>query len=330
MPRRVIGSSVESYWRRSEAGYKWDEDTRLFPPDQNDFDEYEGPWLVPLVPYGAVVEYSPVDTVGLYRDFAHLEESREWTTGVEPAAVFLESVVAFANRYGLLTQGMSLMIPTGGTWGERTEDWDSEIYYFARQVFLWDLLRDYEASPGALNRRLTWYDADEHADRSWGLSYDRESTLSRFFAFPDQKDFEVPRDPKSGRTLLGNAIGVLGDSFGGIPNDRIDVPIPEVKSHAENLLAYELNRNFRERTTAAQLVQHPLARKTKHVFSLQATTLIGAMYVQLAEEFLGGPQAMQCRCCGTWFHPIRKTRMYCSNRCRQRAARGACQEETKQ
>ena len=325
MPSPVTGSPAEFSWRRLEAGYMWDEDTRLLPPDMDyfgEFGEYEGPWLVPLAPHGAEVEFNPIDTVGLYRDFAALDRSREWVGPDSPAEKYLEATAAFANRYGLLTRGTLIDTKRGLAYGETIEQWELEIFAVERQVFFWDLLRNYEENPGPLNRRLTRHEADEHNDCSWGFAYDRESALAG--SYSHDVDPVAARHGRSRVALPASAVGVLGDSFEGLARGQLDAPSPEVKSHAENLLAYDLNRNFRDSTTAVQLVQDPLARKTKHVLSLQATTLVGAVYIQIAQEFLGGPQAMQCKCCGTWFHPIRKTRMYCSNRCRQRAARGAC------
>lgn len=58
------------------------------------------------------------------------------------------------------------------------------------------------------------------------------------------------------------------------------------------------------------------------IVSLAPTNLLGAVYVQFLQEFLGRSDPMfRCACCGKWFLQPHAGRIYCSNACKQKAYR---------
>lgn len=154
----VFAIPVSFAWRVSRAGYSWTPDTtgrRVLCAA----DAAQGGWPNSLA-------YRPLERrTGLFHEFARLQPSET-------------SVVAFANRFGLLEEGANLHLPSKPqavrAHGETLEFWKSEIQTLRFAVELWDAFmsgnrneivglssaRVTERFPLALRQRLNLVDLD--------------------------------------------------------------------------------------------------------------------------------------------------------------------------
>ena len=119
----------------------------------------------------------------------------------------------------------------------------------------------------------------------------------------------------------------------GVRNDYDPGRGPEIISRAVRNLAtaairYELNRKLRSHPMLTQIARRQPGRRAP--FELYPSSLIGAIYAQMAKEVAGGRAQRSCEFCGDWFTPTRSDAKYCSGKCRTAASRAEPSPETEE
>ena len=129
-------------------GFGW-RDSLVVLDSKGDGENITGPWLIrPDSLY--VRQYSPLAVPDLHRRFA-------WT---EPTA---DSILAFANEYGLLGHGLwlgdSSSDDRGMVVGESLGFWRKEIEHLTRLMALWELVK--RGSQRELSHLVEWMPPDK-------------------------------------------------------------------------------------------------------------------------------------------------------------------------
>ncbi len=314
-----VSNGMVRRWTRSTGGYVWDAEVQVMSVQNNAFEVPDRPgqkWLVQRQLGSEVDWYTPKsDHPGLYREFADLHESLPRETertalgGVEQIGVsdFENSTAAFANRYGFLKHG------AGGAHDAATHRgaaesiflWEHEVLSVSHLVAFWKLVKAYDEHPDRLNRRVSvrqssasWFQLDRSPDED--PSRKRTRRVRPDF---DQITFVY--------SLTSLPSGV-DDDFR--PEQDPVFPSAAIKHEAEAALREEVNRRLHRHPVTTQLVRYGSSGKDS--FEIFPTTLIGAIYAQLAEEISGGPQVRSCEHCGKWYTPTRSDAKYCSPACR--------------
>ena len=128
----MVNGQYVFIWQVREEGYRWQDQAELFPPDGSTV----GPWLINPTPLGQKAvykQYVPLQMAGLHRQFGKVAPTRG-------------KILAFANRYGLLTSPLMLTIDQQGpsVGGISMDTWVQEIGLMAVLVQLWDWCRSQE------------------------------------------------------------------------------------------------------------------------------------------------------------------------------------------
>ena len=297
------------WWPVYEGAYYWQQGATLKNRKYRDpsrSKELEGDWwLVAGMAYRSVKHYAPLNThTALFKEFAETEPTQE-------------GVMAFAAKYGLLTEGEEIApkeAPSPPPYylkGEPLMRWSSEIAMMRFLLNVWELAKnaDVEGITDFLQREGV------HLGITSDTRVGETSTLAPFFVAP-------PR--------------LVGD---GRP-DEMDPPTPapyffapprgepRVTTMQEYFTWYYLRVLHRineclEREVSPRLhwnleLNRPVLRFTPH-------DLLGALWLQFAEAISGNKEYRQCLKCHAWFElspdVARTNKLYCSTACRSRAFR---------
>jgi hypothetical protein len=225
------------------------------------------------------------------REYAPLQEHtglfREFAgTGETP-----EAVLAFANRYGSLGIARPLSPPPGSreprVYGEPFAEWCAHIRALREQVNLGDMVRRGDVE--RLAQLVLWQKGTAPGERLC-VVYPRSYT-----------------EPQSAH--LG---GGQGEPFH--PGDVIGPALASLQTNVNGHL---------QGRVSPQLLHIP--RRGEMGLYLVPSSLLGALWLQLAQAVAGDKEHRQCAQCGKWFEvspgTARPDRVFCSTACRSRAYR---------
>jgi len=258
--------------------------------------------------------YNPLLEPSLFRRFAALNGSEN-------------SILGFANKYGLLFEGMPDMSLFGAqmlnlttdlaqdayrviflvpadehdrynlVYGERISAWREEIDRMRRAVELWKLIQHKDTT--ALRERIKWI--SENNPES--IRYE-EGSMALPNALEVPAYVELITSKRYRRELF---------------NDLMSKPGYPVIKPARMLLQSWINARLKS-TVGLRLLWDSSVRNL--VMCVQPHCLLGAMWYQLALEMINpGQKKKLCEACGNLFEYDRSTRRFCSDACRKRAAR---------
>jgi hypothetical protein len=236
-----------------------------------------------------------------------------------------EGVLTFANRYGMLfaeekrprflwpDQGDSEDDSSFSTVGkrmdrakpvERVNDWVHQIWFAAETVALWDLVRNQEHD--RLRRRIRW-----HGKKS--VSY-VPARADVFETFPFQSIWNVENLDHKKRFLIGSA-EKNPEAFATFTPGEVDRPA-WLRIHSQ------INEVLPANVAPGLFWDH---RGSRTVFQDMPLSLLGAIYLQLANAVAGNRPSRRCEVCGRWFEldpaKTRADRRMCSNTCRTKSYR---------
>ncbi|MCX6006865.1 MAG: hypothetical protein NTZ34_06350 [Chloroflexi bacterium] len=250
-----------------------------------------GPWLVNV---GNIIrQYAPLSKPTLHREFASLNSD--------------ESIIGFANSYGLLGQyAVSLFPPPQGPveLGESINRWKYESRDMGILLYVWDLVKGENA--GKLSQLVKWLNGVLIA---YKYEYDGSGKMWKALPAP-----------------ASNAI-VPGVAFSRIAgNDQ-----HELLKHWQQGDSIEPARYY----ICREINEHLRGNVAPQIFPfmnnkiyLHPDSLLAAMWVMFSMEILGDIKVRRCDICGYWqeLH-LQRNNFYCSSACRQEAYRRRRQKE---
>lgn len=289
----------EFRWDVDGEGYRWVKARRADKPE----DDYFLTSGRPLGVSGEVTRYAPMRLYpALFRTFAEVEPTRE-------------GIQTFANRFGPLgiDEMIEVPIPPDGRhailgqregseekWtmsvGETRAAWFKEITAMRRAIELWDMVQVRDAR--GLARRIYWMapDAVMYTDKPGGPAGPDEPGVAYAMAW--------------------------------IATDKIHPERLERFRHGElalPALSYVqeiVNKHLEERVSPRLLWEQDRSRLGLYFVP---GSLIGALWLQLAQAINGNKKYARCQECGTPFEvspeTARTSKLFCSNACRSKAYR---------
>lgn len=279
-------------WEVAPKGYRWIETKHLLEHSTS-----EVRWLTDGRPLNARWQnrlYDPMEIPSLFRTFADTPLTEE-------------SVLPFANRYGLLREGTSpILMPDGKTiaFGETLDQWVTEIRHMRLAIEIWDALRANDAH--TLKQRLE-VDVSDRKIRLTGKFSDGYID-SYGDQYPEHEvDWDMPQDPEVATFLTES---VLGAPHGNLARAALfflqEYTHQHMNGHITTRLLYTTGRD----------------RLNLHVIP---NNLLGALWLQFARSIDGDKEYRRCEACGTWFEVSldanRKSAKYCRSACRSKAYR---------
>jgi hypothetical protein len=291
---QILPDHVEPPWVLERGGTAYvcsaDENKAL----QAYFDESGGSdaaWIRPVQPSPRAKKtwrrYAPLrDNPALFRTFVDVEYKQE-------------SIVKFANRFGLLTDPQK---------GEPLGTWAAAISDMRSTVECWQEARQVDALPLPGN-----HDIDIRLKTSEG-----GTGKSAFLA-----------DAKCLQGSFGAATGV---------SPATDIDVLAASSHQPDRRVF-VGFNSSDRHDALKLLASRINENISHVRSVlvildgldeislrpMPTTLLEAMWLQFGQAVASNRSLRKCRHCGTWFDlspkAARIDKVFCSEACKARAYR---------
>jgi len=314
-------------WERSTGGYLWDGEVRplSWPAGSTHYPDRSGQkWLVMKHPDADVIRFSlNTENPGLYRSFASLcallpvaGDAGEAVGGKKrDSSGFESATAAFAGKHGFLgigdASGMVRGAFTDHGPAESIFGWRNEVVAVSYISFLWDLVRAYDEDPERLNNRIV---DDRQADSSWfELINPDPPSLTEDEGRLVRPDFERVRFVYSPKALPDDVKNDYKPAY------ELPYVSDAVLDQARAAIRYQLNRKLRSHPMLTQIDWRQRGRKAP--FELYPSSLIGAIYAQMAKELAGGRAQQSCEFCGDWFTPKRSDAKYCSGKCRTAASR---------
>ena len=280
-----------------------------------------GPWLVrPDSLY--VRQYPPLAVSNLHRRFAR----------TEPIA---ESILAFADKYGLLGHGSWLedsgSSDQGMVIGESVGFWKKEIERMARLISLWEFIM--QGGRRELSQLVEWTPQGAPQQvRLYLVDIDGKlrPDLAQFMRQrPDEFRDHFRQDKDRATRMRHSEVRVLAHEESGS-----DIELLERWKHGDPV---EPVRYFVHREVNISLKGHVspavLPFRKGEIFFFP-DCLLSSLYTQFMLELSGRSRpAMLCErsSCGRYFEPIHGRQKYCDKRCQQLAYyyRRKEREETK-
>jgi hypothetical protein len=284
------GASVFQ-WPVSRAGYEWVE-VRFAQPKSASQDNKT--WVMrektPGDSSGLKRFYVPMEqATGLFRDFAGI------------AADDKDAMMAFANEYGMLGvmdwPGLQRELPTEWA-GEPTPEkhfevigwWSYEIEMMRAMVYLWEMIK--AGDTAGLKRCIT-------------------DIASKEYNSPFQTITYLGYSPPAAERLFP----IWAPSIGFVPPDDYFTAAALVVQHGVNMALH------RHEVNPALTFQPASGRQ---VLQFMPSSLIGAMWLQLAQGVAGNKKFRACKECGKSFEisgeetGFRINRLFCSDSCKSR------------
>ncbi len=288
----MVDELVEFVWDVAEAGYRWIEACPA-EPDSGQQTVRPG-WFLTVNRAGLrekpmAQRYAPLRRyTGLFRTFADIQ-------------LTCEGVQAFANTYGLLgSDRVSRMIvlpegtPTPGvvSTGESLRAWEREWRSMRRAVQLWEAAHNGDVA--SLSRVINWKGRD----------------AVQYNAQPDEAD---PTQTRKWEVIASAHInpGVLAHFQ---PGDVIRPALYYVQR--------TVNESVKGIISPRLLWKDDMTGLGWHVVP---DSLLGALWLQLAQAISGKKEYRRCLSCDRWYElepaTARQSKLYCSDACRMRAYR---------
>jgi hypothetical protein len=282
-------------WPVPAGGYRW-VDMRL--PEGVRDERVLVPGVVGGLAGGKT--YGPLNHPGLFRDFADCPATEE-------------AFLAFANKYGALEMPGEMWSPDlSGAPGEPFWLWMDAHSRLRQAITLWDVLERGDRDTLA---RLIRREKDGSGQEI--IVYD---------PLPDLPRVMMPRD---GTARQFEAIAPESAMEGGGYRELMRFAAGDLLFPARLFLTRVITRQLRARVLAELVYDF---REGRPVLRLVPRTLLGCLWLQLAEAINSHRLFRQCAQCGGWFvieGRQRKDARFCGTPCRLRAYRGR-QERARQ
>lgn len=248
-------------WRCFEDGYRW-------------VDGLDGRWLTgpgDKLTRAAFTEYSPMEESGLFIELAAVEPTEE-------------SILQFANKWGMLTRGESF----AGLWsnGESLAQWQVAIPPLRTAVNLWRLLEKNDVAE--IRKRLEFHKSPTGPD-SW-------------------EPLWIYKDAER----VSNRLTPIG----------LDVRESDVRTVAALFLQRWINARLHDQTAGCspQILFDPMRKK--HAFRIVPHTLLACAWWRLARALYGEVKFETCPICRREFEITpgihQGHAIFCSQACRQK------------
>jgi hypothetical protein len=297
---------IAFYWRVPEHGFEWI-DAKPDTAAQAEVHRY----LVFNTSDSGFQQFSPYDPMvresALFRIFAEMSPAEE-------------SVLIFANEYGLLgsdptrygppTEKVERPLGNGlsvSALGERLESWAAEQHTMREAVDLWD------ASRGIPERDYGGHQGPEDYLAS-AIRWSGQTSVGYFGPAPNAKRSVNVLTVRSTFQIVSSGQEELFKRFA--PGDLV---LP-----AQYALQRLVNRKMREHASTAKLLWDWTRHRPDLRTQLVPTSLIAAMWLQLANAIDGNRDYRRCEACRKWFEvgsASREDAKFCRRACRFKAYR---------
>lgn len=209
-------------------------------------------------------------------------------------------ILNFANAYGLLTEQIKAAPPSGGRAyvGDSLSIWKAAIADARQALNLWQAIQDTDEK--ALTKLIKWragpcihFNPTDRNSVIIAHADDDPVTISLF----EPGDVVLPA-----RVMLQRLV-----------NEQLQPRLVD-----SNFQTGKEKKALQMRVTP-QLLWNP--DEAKQEIRLVLENLIGAIWLQFAQEIDGRKAIVRCPTCSTWFERTRTDKGYCSDRCRVQAHR---------
>lgn len=282
---QAISGSYAFYWDVADSGYEFLTGDTHKKVDESGMDS-TSPWFKLPEAGSHVTRYFPLNKVELHRKFGGLYD---------------ESIIEFANRYGLLGKTVFLMHHGGGevVVGESLERWRYESRAMGVLLAIWDMVQKEDA--GKLGQIIIWLGTNDHVLLRLLSEYDES-----------QKRWVVTRHKGKGYVpgLVTEVLASPQINPKLLERWQRGMPIEPAKYYV-----YHKVNEYLEGHVAPKIL--PFLKDRIYLFP---DSLLAALWVLFLMELTGRVRLRQCDECGNW-KEVKVTRdsFYCSNTCRQRA-----------
>jgi hypothetical protein len=229
----------------------------------------------------AAKRYSPLELPGLFMDFAGLQDPRVIKLPTKDIAS-----VEFANKYGLLggTAATLIMIPNPDKPGFSMSAHGEEYSLWQKEI-------------AAMREAVILYKAVQTSDRAMLKNLIRwENDSVQYFS-------ESAHELIASEAIHPERLQRFSDPYIGPALYRLQVTV---------------NKKLRENVTSARLVWNSDTRTLE--LRLIPSSLLGCLWLQLANAIAGEKEFRQCLECHTWFdislHSARKDKKFCNPSCK--------------
>jgi hypothetical protein len=353
IPNELIGNA-EFIWLVHECGYRWVDHRAVYPAAAPPREVTRDRVLIPTMPLGPngaeEVEYDPLAEAAMFVTFANTPPDENGLLG-------------FANRFGYLraiqvsgqqdwsgalhdsaTPPAELALSTGGRTVvavERYSTWREEVIAMKESLDLWgmcvsgerervarrlsDILFDLKPLPKPRGRRTLpsvatdkayqWYCCLALCVNLLMTDGDARRFCAEFGASLDDTWYEgwKKRPPSRQAMWWVNASKSLRRELATAPEAVIGVGRQLVRARIDQRLQRETHgcMNWDD-------------RRDRAVLGMTPGNLLGAMWLQFAQEVTGQAQHRPCKVCGKWLtissddYGFRSDREFCSAACRQK------------
>jgi hypothetical protein len=312
-------------WRVPEPGFEW----IIADSVNGEHTSYlvvraEPPRVVTYLPF------SPLDETGLFRTFGDLPLTRE-------------GVLDFAGKYGFLgsdptrNNPPTVIVPRPGVdvgtfWsvpGERLDDWAVEHHAMRETISLWDAITEkqdgnyayYEGKEKKQGTPETYLSSVIHWSGSAAVSYTRpvpeKDRFSEFWRIWRKNKADLPDKLKSFDSRFQIASEADSELFKRFTPGDLRLP-------GQYALQKIINDKLWEYASRAKLLWDWRRRNPDLRMQLVPTSLIAALWLQLAAAIDGDRAYRRCEACKKWFEVSAENRIdakFCQQSCRFRAYR---------
>ena len=292
-------------WTVAIEGYKWlgDEYMTLSsgaPELAGDSDpcDRRAPWLVGQGKYERI--YAPLSKskTDLHRRFAKLYTQ--------------ESILGFANKYGLLGTGIErlysrALVYSGGSpeegQGESLDRWRTESSDLGSLLYIWDMVRRKDA--GKLGQLFIWHNTGDGVNLCKKREYNDEAREWRVY----------PWSPATDSPTYGCSTQWLAARPAIAPHLLDRWKRGDVVEPARYYVIDEVNKHLKGHVSPKIL---PYFENRVFLFP---DSLLSALWIMFLMEVTDNIRLRQCQNCSEWKEEKigRRTAFYCSPACRQKA-----------
>ena len=324
--KEITSGPYAFLWYFAAKGYDLaDGKTHRLVDSTNEKEEPE-PWLVPHEKNEGSVNqfiannYPPFLKPTLHRTFIHLYDEK--------------FILQFANKYGLLEEPKTMLVPSGGgglSLGESLKVWEKEIADMGGLLTIWDLVMRRDA--GKLGKFIFWTEHTIQID----MVAEFDDTQKTWKILKPSRSNIYPRNPKklmsakeniTWQYFKDNYYSRPRVSFNGIIGSGKVNPSyfnrwrrGDVIEPAKHFVIREVNERLKGHLDLRLLVPDQ-NDESPSTFYLFPHSLRSALWVMVLMELTAKTRLRQCDICGEWKEVhLSRNPFYCGDACKQAAYR---------
>jgi hypothetical protein len=324
--KEITSGPYAFIWYVADKGYDLVDETTHRLADETKRQEEPGPWLIPHEKIDGVVNkfrvnnYTPLQKPILHRKFSELYNEKV--------------ILDFADKYGLLDQPKTRLIPSvgGGVHiGESVKLWEKEITDMGGLLTIWDLVLKRDA--GKLGQFIIWTEHTVQID----MVADFNDTQNKWEILMPRRSNIYLRNPKKLPPAKENATWqYFRDNYNSRPRVRFNGIIGsaginssyfnrwgrgEVIEPARHFVIREVNERLKGHLDLRLLVPDQ-EYESPSSFYLFPHSLRSALWVMALMELTAKTRLRQCDICGEWKEvQVSRNPFYCGDACKQAAYR---------